>query len=192
MNERNESTSQRNWMLLLDSEWDGPGDQDPDAGEAPPVETIVGGWLVDDDGALGHFEPNPLYRPRNADSPTSAVDAAAKLVAAGRADIDLVLLALRDSVVELALDETGDPIVASAPDGVPCVVVVTGAADQVRIDVPGWRQVDLYELLRLLPTDLDVLLNPAGPRAMRLLASALRDAAGQTADEPAARHPSDE
>ncbi|MFC4020554.1 type VII secretion system-associated protein [Micromonospora sp. GCM10011542] len=185
MNERNESTSQRNWMLLLDSEWDGSGDEGPDAADVPPVETIVGGWLVDEDGTVGPFEANPLYRPRNADSPTSPVDAAVKLVATGRADTDLILLALRDSVVEVALDETGDMLVASAPDGVACVVVVTGAADQARLDVPGWRQVDLYELLRLLPTGLDVLLNPAGPRAMRLLASALRGAAGQTTDEPA-------
>jgi hypothetical protein len=185
MNERNESTSQRNWMLLLDSDWDGPGGDDPGAAEVPPVETIVGGWLVDDDGTVGRFEPNPLYRPRNADSPTSPVDAAAKLVATGRADSDLVLLALRDSVVELALDEVGDVLVATAPDGVSCALVVTSAADQVRIDdVPEWRQVDLYELLRLLPAGLDVLLNPAGPRAMRLLASALRAAAGQAIDEP--------
>ncbi|MEU4470086.1 type VII secretion system-associated protein [Micromonospora sp. NPDC023888] len=186
MNERNEPADQRNWMLLLDSDWDGPGDDDPDAADVPPVEAIVGGWLVDDDGTVGEFESNPLYRPRNADSPTSPVDAAVKLVAAGRADADLVLLALRDSLVDLALDEAGDVLVASAPDGVTCVLVVTSAADQVRIDdVPQWRQVDVYELLRLLPSGLDVLLNPAGPRAMRLLASALRDAAGQTTDESA-------
>ncbi|MEU8256625.1 type VII secretion system-associated protein [Micromonospora inaquosa] len=162
---------QRNWMLLLDSD----DDLDEESPEVPPVETIVGGWLVEDDGTAGRFEANPLYQPRNADSPTSPVDAAAKLVATDRADVSLVLRALRDSLVAVALDEAGEVTVASAPDGVACVVVASSGLDQARVDAPQWRQVDLTELVRLIPEGLDVLVNPGGPRSMRLLADALRE-----------------
>ncbi|WBB89953.1 type VII secretion system-associated protein [Verrucosispora sp. WMMC514] len=170
MNESDETDVRRDWMLLLDSD-----EPDEEPTQAPAVETIVGGWLVEDDGTIGRFESNPLYQPRNPDSPTSAVDAAVKLVATDRADVGLVLRTLRDSLVMVALDETGDVAVATAPDGVACVVVASGALDQSRVDAPQWRQVDLAELVRLLPDGLDVLVNPGGPRSMRLLADALRE-----------------
>jgi hypothetical protein len=168
MNEHDETDVQRNWMLLLDSD-------DEQSTEAPPVDTIVGGWLVEEDGTIGPFEANPLYQPRTADSPTSAVDAAAKLVATDRADVGLVLRTLRDSLVMVALDEAGEVAVTSAPDGMACVVVASGAIDQARVDAPQWQQVGLTELLGLLPDGLDVLVNPGGPRAMCLQASALRN-----------------
>ncbi|MEU5785205.1 type VII secretion system-associated protein [Micromonospora lupini] len=175
MNEQDEGVRQRNWMLLTDAGWTEPADADVDAAQVPPVEAIVGGWLVEPDGAVGRFTPNPLYEPEDPDAPTSPVDATARLVATGRASVDAVLLALRDSLVDVALDSTGDVIVAPAPDDVPCVLVATGAADQARVDAAGWRQVDLDGLLTLLPDGVDVLLNPGGHRAMRLFADALRD-----------------
>jgi hypothetical protein len=67
------------------------------------------------------------------------------------------------------------------------VLVATGAVDQARVDAADWRQVDLDELLTLLPDGVDVLLNPGGPRAMRLFADALRDLAAEDvpeSDEP--------
>ncbi|MBY8874512.1 type VII secretion system-associated protein [Micromonospora sp. PLK6-60] len=168
MNERDETDVQRDWMLLLDRD-------DEESTRDPAVETIVGGWLVSDDGTIGRFEANPLYQPRNADSPTSAVDAAAKLVVSDRADVGLVLRTVRDSLVMVALDEAGEVAVMSAPDGVACAVIASGAVDQARVDAPQWRQVGLAELLGLLPDGLDVLVNPGGPRSMRLLADALRE-----------------
>jgi len=183
MTGHDEAAVQRNWMLLLDGEDDRPGSEAPDAAAIPPVEAIVGGWLVDDDGTIGPFEANPLYRPRGTGSPTSPVDAAAKLVASEQADVGLVTLAMRDSLVDLALDETGEVTVAVAPDGVPCVVVASGALDRARVDAPQWRQVNLTDLLRLLPPGADVLVNPGGPRSMRLLADALRDLVGSGEDE---------
>ncbi|MFC3500265.1 type VII secretion system-associated protein [Micromonospora krabiensis] len=163
------------WMLLLDSDWS-PPEGDGQGGAVPPAESIVGGWLVHDDGTVGVFEPNPLYVPDGEDAPTGPVDAAARLVVAGRADPDLVLLALRDSLTEVAVDEEGRIIVAPAPDGAPCVLVATGTADQARVRASGWRQVTAAELVGLLPEDVDVLLNPGGPASMRLFADALREA----------------
>ncbi|MEU7755779.1 type VII secretion system-associated protein [Micromonospora sp. NPDC049171] len=177
MSEQDEGERQRHWMLLLDEELTGPAGGDADTAEMPPVETIVGGWLVEPDGTVGRFAANPLYRPKDPEAPTSPVDAAARLVATGRAGVDAVLLALRDSLVEVALDSEGAVIVTPAPDDVPCVLVATSAADQARVDAADWRQVDLEELLTLLPDGVDVLLNPGGQRAMRLFADALRELA---------------
>ncbi|WP_345633848.1 type VII secretion system-associated protein [Rugosimonospora acidiphila] len=182
-------SEERNWMLLLDTDWEPPAERDADAengadggaGAMPAAESIVGGWLVDDGGAVGPFEPNPLYLPTGDDAPSGPVDAAAKLVAAGVADASLVLLAMRDSLTDLALDEAGEVIVEPAPDGQPCVLVATGATDQTRVAAPGWRQVGGAELVGLLPDGVDVLLNPGGPRAMRLFAGALRDALAASA-----------
>ncbi|MFD0784466.1 type VII secretion system-associated protein [Micromonospora azadirachtae] len=176
MSEQDDSLSDRKWMLLLDSDWTPPPEADDRSGAVPPVESIVGGWLVDDDGTVGPFEPNPLYLPSGPDAPTGPVDAAAKLVVAGRAEADLVLLAMRDSLTEVAVDDEDDIIVAPAPDGVPCVLVATGAADQLRVEAAGWRQVSSAELVELLPDGVDVLLNPGGPASMRLFAGALREA----------------
>ncbi|PMR59984.1 hypothetical protein C1A38_16305 [Verrucosispora sp. ts21] len=165
----------RNWMLLLDSDWSPPSETDEQSRAVPPVASIVGGWLVDDDGTVGAFEPNPLYLPADQDAPTGPVDAAARLVADGRADPDLVLLALRDSLTEIAVDDEGRVIVTPAPDGVPCVLVATGAADRRRVQAAGWRQVSAVELVQLLPEEVDVLLNPGGTASMRLFAGALRE-----------------
>ncbi|MEV4199608.1 type VII secretion system-associated protein [Micromonospora globbae] len=176
---------ERDWMLLLDIEWheragppeDGAVDAPPPGpAELPPVESIVGGWLVDPSGALGPFEPNPLYRPRGEDGPTGPVDAAARLVAAGRADPSMVLLALLESLVDVAVDEAGQPLVGAAPDGSPCVLVATAAVDRLRSPAPGWRSVDCAGLVALLPDGVDVLLNPRGTLPMRIFAGALRDA----------------
>ncbi|MEV0216430.1 type VII secretion system-associated protein [Micromonospora sp. NPDC050695] len=179
MTEQVEGEQQRNWMLLLDEELAGPDGADADAAQMPPVEYIVGGWLVESDGTVGRFTANPLYRPKDLEAPTSPVDATARLVATGRVGVDAVLLALRDSLVEVALDSEGHAIVTPAPDGVPCVLVATSATDQARVDAADWRQVDLDELLALLPAGVDVLLNPGGHRAMRLFADALRDIAAE-------------
>lgn len=186
MNENDNGDRQRNWMLLTDTRWEAPDEGTAETTDVPPVEAIVGGWLVEPDGTVGRFTANPLYRPEDPTSPTSPVDASASLVASGRAGVDVVLLALRDSLVDVALDSEGGVVVAPAPDGVPCVLVATGAVDQARVDAADWRQVDLGELLTLLPDDVDVLLNPGGRRSMRLFADALRDIAVEGERSPTA------
>ncbi|MGC4772938.1 type VII secretion system-associated protein [Micromonospora sp. DT44] len=186
MNENDNGDRQRNWMLLTDTRWEAPDEGPAETTDVPPVEAIVGGWLVEPEGTVGRFTANPLYRPEDPAAPTSPADAAAQLVASGRAGVDVVLLALRDSLVDVALDSEGDVIVAPAPDDVPCVLVATGAVDQARVDAAEWRQVDLGELLTLLPDGVDVLLNPGGRRSMRLFADALRDITVEGEPSPAA------
>ncbi|WP_433119400.1 type VII secretion system-associated protein [Micromonospora sp. CA-246542] len=182
-----DAENERNWMLLLDEEWTDSDGEAADATAMPPAEAIVGGWLVERDGTIARFTANPLYQPKSPAAPTSPVDATAALVASGRAGVEAVLLALRDSFVEVAVDGEGGVIVAPAPDGVPCVLVASGAVDQARVDAADWRQVDVGGLLTLVPDGVDVLLNPGGPRAMRLFADALRDLAAEDvpqSDEP--------
>ncbi|MEH1030716.1 type VII secretion system-associated protein [Micromonospora profundi] len=176
MSKQDDTSSDRNWMLLLDSDWSPPPEADDRSRAVPPVESIVGGWLVNDEGTVEAFEPNPLYLPVGEDAPTGPVDAAAKLVVAGRAEPSIVVLAIRDSLVEVAVDDEERVIVAPAPDGVPCVWVTTGAADQLRVSAPGWLRVSSAELVELLPEDVDVLLNPGGSASMRLFANVLREA----------------
>jgi hypothetical protein len=174
-----DETHEQTWMLLLDSEWSPEAEDD-----APPVDMIVGGWLVKGDGAIGQFEPNPDYHPSSPESPTDPVDAAARMAAAGRAYSDVVVLALRDCLTDVAMDEDGAPIVTDAPDGKPCVVIATGAANRRRVGAPSWRQTTAPELVNLLPEDVDVWLNPGGPASMRLFADSVRRSLNAPEDEP--------
>ncbi|TCO56010.1 type VII secretion system-associated protein [Actinocrispum wychmicini] len=156
-----------NWIMLLDPAWP-PADERP-----PPAEAVVGGWLLDDDGEPGRFHPNPAYQPSARDVPTDPVDAALRLIVAGTVDADALMPTLLDAMVDVALDEQDRPVVAPAPDGVPCVLVVTAAAHRRRVAVERWRQIALPEVVDLLPEGVDVLLNPGGPASTRVLRDAL-------------------
>lgn len=146
------------------------------AGESPPVEAMIGAWPLRPDGTALPFQPNPDYRPPTPDSPTDLVDAAAQLVIAGRAAGESVLWALRDSVHWLAVDETGTPEVDNAPDGVPCVLVVTSGTHRDRVRGPRWRELTGPELAAVLPEQTDVMINVGGPAAMRLIGDVVRAA----------------
>ncbi|WP_188316341.1 type VII secretion system-associated protein [Solihabitans fulvus] len=161
---------QQNWMMFIDPAWD------PARDGTPPPEAVLGGWLLDQDGAPGLFHPNAEYRPLHPDSPTDPIDASLRQVLAGQQSADLLLTALRGSYLEIALGEDDRPIVTPAPDLVHCVLVVTAAVHKDKVIPDRWRQVGLAELVALLPEGVDVLINPGAPASMRLLASVLREA----------------
>ncbi|SFR30084.1 hypothetical protein SAMN04488564_12720 [Lentzea waywayandensis] len=167
------------WVFLIDPAWQAPEPAAPDSGddagnaefEGPPLEAVVGGWLVTGDGAMGRFRANPDYRPSEPGSPTDPVDATLQLLMRGEVDSDALFAVIRESVFDVALDEDGRPIIAPSPDDVPSLLVSTAPAQRFRVRTGNWRaEVTAAELGELLQEyDVDVLFNPGGPASIRLI-----------------------
>ena len=171
------------WIFMLDPAYEAPSDD-----AQPPIEAVVGGWYVDEDGVTGMFRPNPDYEPSQPGLPTDPVDAAVQLVVRGDADGDELLDTLGQVLYGVALDEEGNAVVAPAPDDVPSVLVTTAPAHRARVDVPNWVEVTVAELADVLPDEgVDVLLNPGADASIRLLAAVVKEsAAGLVAGAPEA------
>jgi hypothetical protein len=169
------------WVVVVDPAWTPDGARP--GGQEPPAEAMIGGWLVGSDGSPGPFRPNPGYRPSEPGSPTTPVDAAARLAARGAATVDVLLHTLASADLGVALDERGVAVVAPAPDGMPCVLVASAPAHRAGVPASGWQDVTLRDLVKALPGNgVDVLLDPSSPASTRLAATALR----QFLAEPAA------
>ncbi|APU23051.1 type VII secretion system-associated protein [Actinoalloteichus sp. GBA129-24] len=165
------ANDRQNWVVLTSPEW-----RRRDDTTAPPPEAIVGAWPLGVGEGVGLFEPNPGYQPSGPEVPTDPVDAAIRLALTGDVTAsDQIVPLLWNAVLEVPVAQDGSPLVAAAPDGVPCVVVATAAVNRARIEAPLWRRVSAAELVGLLPAATDVLINPDGPAAMRLLADIFRD-----------------
>ncbi|ALG10352.1 type VII secretion system-associated protein [Kibdelosporangium phytohabitans] len=170
-----------NLLLLIDPAWA------PDEGsDETPVESMIGAWLVNPDGTCGWFQPNPVYRPANPNSPLDPVDAVLGMIAREETGAAGLLPAvLADMTFGVALDEEGTAIVQLAPDGMPSVLVTTSYGHRDRVEAAGWRNTTLAELAAALPSQgVDVLLNPGASTSMRLLADAVREAAEWKPDQP--------
>lgn len=158
-------------FLLTDPEWEPEGPDD-----APPFEVVVGMWPMRPDGTVGEFRPNPDYEPRYEASPTDPLDALIRLTLLGEVDPEHVAAVLRNSLVELALNGDGRPLVVRDDDGGLCAMLATSASHQRRIIAPDWRRVGLAELSATLADGTDVLVNPGSPTGARLGADFLRQA----------------
>ncbi|WP_051133066.1 type VII secretion system-associated protein [Nocardia paucivorans] len=158
-----------NWLMLVDPRW-----QESASAAVPPEEMIVGGWLLGEDGEPGPFQPNPNYLPADDSAPTDPTDAVLRRSVRGDDVGDEIVPTLRDAVVEIGCDEYNEPLVGSAPDGVPCVAVVTAAVHKRRVDADRWWPVPGSALPDLVPPGVDILINPGSPAQFRLLTRALR------------------
>ncbi|WP_454197743.1 type VII secretion system-associated protein [Nocardia sp. Marseille-Q1738] len=166
------------WFILTSPAWE-PNESE----QSPPARTIVGRWEIGTDGRVGPFEPNPAYLPPDEWSPTDPLDALLHLIGAGDADAAAELVpTLRQSVVEIGCDEHGRPVVETAPDEVPCVVVVTAEVQKFGSPVHRWLPVVGDELPAVVPLGVDILLNANGRAAFRLRAEALRRHGSATQD----------
>ncbi|MGW4210500.1 type VII secretion system-associated protein [Lentzea sp. NPDC004789] len=175
------------WVFLIDPAWQAE-QPEPAEGEErprPPLEVVVGGWFVEQDGTTSRFHANPDYAPTRPDSPTDPVDATLQMVTRGEAEPgELLSIMTEGSVFGLAVTEENTPVVVMSPDEVPCVVVATAPAHSRRIaeikeldNIAAWAEVSLDQLVGLLPEEgVDVLLNAGAPASMRLIAAALRQA----------------
>jgi hypothetical protein len=160
------------WVFLIDPAWQAPEPAaDSEGAEGPPMDAVVGGWLVTADGTVGTFSANPGYRPSQPGSPTDPVDATLQLLVRGEADSDALFAVIRESVFDVALDEDGKPIIAPAPDDVLSLLVSTAPAQRFRVQTDNWRaSVTAKELADLLREhEVDLLLNPGGPASIRLI-----------------------
>ncbi|MGW6449809.1 type VII secretion system-associated protein [Lentzea sp. NPDC055074] len=164
------NTVAQQWFLLVDPAWQPRGDED-----LPPIEAVVGLWPVEDGGTLGRFRANPRHVPSDEDAPTDPLDAVLRLALHSRASAEQVQLMVRDSLFDLAMNGDGRPLILRSPDDVPCAVIATGEAHRTRVESPGWRRIDLDELVVSLADGVDVLVNPGGPAAVRLAGDFLRD-----------------
>lgn len=172
-----EATDQEQWLVLMDPSWR-PSTQH----ESPPVEAMVGLWPVED-GGIGKFRPNPGYVPADDRSPSDPLDAVLRLVAEGRAESRHIQLMLRGTLMDVAFNGDGQPLIGRAPDGILCAVIATGEVHRARIASPDWRRVDLAELVGLLNDRYDALFNPGGATAVRLTGDFLRQTLALDGDE---------
>ncbi|MFC3895266.1 type VII secretion system-associated protein [Lentzea rhizosphaerae] len=182
------------WVFLIDPAWQAE-QPEPAEGEErprPPLEVVVGGWFVEQDGTTSRFHANPDYLPTRPDSPTDPVDATLQMVTRGEAEPgELLSIMTEGSVFGVAVTEENTPVVVMSPDEVPCVVLATAPAHSRRIaeieeldNIAAWAEVSLEQLVGLLPEEgVDVLVNAGAPASMRLIAAALRQA---LAEAPAA------
>jgi hypothetical protein len=191
------------WVFLIDPVWQAENSAKAEGGAGepprPPLEAVVGGWFVAEDGETGRFHANPDYEPSSPDSPTDPVDATLHLVVRGDGDADQLLSTMRESAFGIAVNAENTPVVVLSPDEVPCVLVATAPAHSRRIseveglpEVAAWAEVSLEQLVGLLPEEgVDVLLNPGAPASMRLLAAVLRETVADTGDAAPEQSPAE-
>jgi hypothetical protein len=171
------------WVFLLDPAWQAQAADDAtsaEGAESPPMEAVVGGWLVTGEGSVGKFRANPDYEPSQPGSPTDPVDATLQLLMRGEIDSDALFAVIKESVFDVALDADGRPIIAPSPDDVPSLLVSTAPAQRFRVHADDWRaEVSAAELGELLREyQVDVLFNPGGPASIRLIGGVFADYVG--------------
>lgn len=166
-------SSRDGWFLLMGPTWQGgpPGDG------PPPTECVVGGWPLGETGEPGLFRANPGYVPPDPSAPTDPVDAVLRLLVARQADPERLRWPLRGAEFQLALDACGEPIVMRVPGAGAFVMIATAEAHRLRVRADAWRQVDLVALAAVVGDGVDVLINPGGPAAARVVNAFIRDAA---------------
>lgn len=161
---------QDNWFVLLDPGWE----PDTPLGRVP-VHVIVGGWMLDDEGKVGPFQPNPRYVPPDDTTPTDPIDAILRLVVNGENRGHEIIPTLRDTIVQIGCDQDDEPVIAQAPDDMPCVLVVTAEVHKLQLSIPHWWPVVGSRLADIVPDGADILVNPGSSHQFRLVAGTLRD-----------------
>ncbi|MFI1400879.1 type VII secretion system-associated protein [Streptomyces sp. NPDC020681] len=162
------------WLYSIDPMYD-------PAGTVPPY-AILGAWQVDAKGEPGPFTHNPNYRPSPASlglpEPTDPVDAALQLAATGHGPDQAVVDALAAATVYLPDD--GDDIAVYTDDEGRFVPVLTDPG-HAPATVERLRPVQCAELLKLLPADVALKLNPGARVSVRIPSADVR----ATLDRPA-------
>jgi hypothetical protein len=163
---------EESYFLLMDPEW-----ERREGDETPPMRAVVGLWPMHADGSMGRFRSNPEYVPLRPESPTDPIDALLRLAMRGDARMEQVQLVLRDTLIDLAMNGDGRPLVVRSPDDVPCVVIATSGQHQQRVFAPEWHRIELETLVERLADGIDVMINPNGPAPVRLTGGFLRHTA---------------
>ncbi|WP_169811202.1 type VII secretion system-associated protein [Nocardia amamiensis] len=171
----NQPDPQTRWLVLTAPGWEPSG-----AAQQPPLEAIVGGWRIGDDGRSGPFEPNLAYSPADESMPSDPLDAILRQVAADaspsgdqRQLISDFIATLRRSIVDIGCDVAGWPVIGTT-EGVPCVLIATAAVHRQGVDADRWHPVVGDKLADVVPAGVDILINPDSHASCRLTVDALR------------------
>jgi len=156
-------------LVLVDPGWRPASDNEP-----PPVAHIVGIWPIEADGSAGKFRANPDFQPTDENSPSDPLDAVLRLLARGQATSAELEQMLRNTLFDVAVDAAGHPIRTGPADGLPHVVVASGAPHRARVVAARWRRMDLAALVAMLTDEVPVLFNPSGPAPLQLTTEHLR------------------
>ncbi|MFE7802585.1 type VII secretion system-associated protein [Nocardia sp. NPDC057440] len=145
-----------------------------EASKQPPPEAIVGRWIVDQNGNVGPFQPNPDYLPTDDATPTDPLDAILRLIAEGDQQlIDEFVSTLCHSIVEVGCDKHNRPVTSVMPDDTVCIVIVTAQAQKVGVEVDHWWPMVGSDLPEIAPAGTGILFNPNGCTSLCLVADAL-------------------
>lgn len=161
---RQARSSPGSWVYSIDPRFDPDGEV--------PAYAIVGAWPVDEAGELGEFRPNPNFRPPA--DPTDAVDATMQRAATGRGTNEEFFDTLVGSTVYLPAREDGELLAYRDDDG-DYVAVLTDPR-QAMASAPRLVPVGFADLLRTLPADTDLWINPGGEVSLAASSSTLLEA----------------
>ncbi len=149
------------WLYSIDPLYD-------PAGTVPPFG-VIGAWPVDNKGQPGPFTHNPDYRPSpvtlGLPEPTDPVDRALQLAATGHGPDQAVVEALAAATVHVP-DEGADIAVYTDAEG--RFVPVLTDPRHAPATVERLRPVACAELVKLLPDDMTLKLNPGSRVSVRI------------------------
>ncbi|MFB8026694.1 MULTISPECIES: type VII secretion system-associated protein [unclassified Streptomyces] len=167
------------WIGVVDPEWNDE--------RTPPEWAVLGEWRTDDEGGVGEYRANPVYRPsaRVLDwpEPTDPVDAAAQRAATGYGSVDAAVEALAAADVSVVRGPDGGPLLAAGLDGAPVALLFTSPAHEFMSAALHHDRLPAADLARSLsgPGAL-LMVNPAAAAPLLVPADSL-SGPGHEADD---------
>lgn len=153
------------WIGVADPEWA--------EDRTPPEWAVLGEWRSDDEGGVGEYRSNPVYRPSARmlgwPEPTDPVDAAAQRAATGYGTVEAALAALADADITVVRRPDGGPLMAAGRDGVPVVLLFTSPAHEFMSTALHHDTLPAEELVRSLSDPGTLLMVNAGAAAPLLV-----------------------
>lgn len=150
------------WLYLIDPTW---------ADEGPPPEwAVVGQWRSDAEGEIVEWQDNEDYRPSPSamdwPEPADEVDAAIQLATTGYGPADDVTKALAKAEVAVLVTADGTPVLASAPDSTPVVLVYSSPKYLHLAGRLAFETTRVPDFLDRIPEGHSMCINSSGPVSM--------------------------
>lgn len=153
------------WVGVVDPEWTEV--------RTPPQWAVLGEWRSDEDGGVGEYRANPVYRPSARvlgwPEPTDPVDAAAQRAATGYGTVEAALEALAEAEVAVVRGPDGGPLTAAGRDGAPVVLLFTSPTHEFMSPALHHDTLPARELARSLKAADVLLMVNAGAAAPLLV-----------------------
>lgn len=147
------------WFVAIDPGWQGEG--------PPPDFAAVGSWRSGFEGTIVEWQDNDSYRPSpetlDWPEPTDAVDAALQLAVTGYGPAEDVAHTLATAEIAVLTLPDGTPVTATASDGTPVVPAFTSGVHLSAVGGLAFSRHTTVDLLRQLPPDHRLYVNPSSP-----------------------------